>query len=89
MKKNAVTKQIMACPFWCFVVVLLLSEAFGWIYRSLLLDWIESMPESIIIAEVAMSKLYLRIAIGIILVGFIMVVYYGLCKLVSRSNNNN
>lgn len=84
MAKSTVLKKSTKCPFWCFIVFLLISEVVGLVYRGVVLRVVENIPEIKLFGGVVISSRHLQITTGVLLMVFVLWVYYCMCKYVSK-----
>jgi len=76
--------EFRRCPFWCFIVFLLLSEIVGLVYRKVILRMVENKPATELFGIITISSKHLQILIGILLVVLVLWFYSGLCGFVSK-----
>lgn len=76
--------EFRRCPFWCFVVSLVLSEIVGLVYRKVMLQMVENKPAIELFGCITVSSKHLQILIGILLVALMLWFYFELCGFVSK-----
>ncbi len=89
MAKSTVPRKSTKCPFWCFIVLLLISEVVGLVYRGVVLRVVENIPEIKLFGGVGISSRHLQITTGVLLMVFVLWVYYCMCKYVAKRKNSS